>query len=41
VVDWAKSQGLSITYRFPNRLLVDAESTAATIEKALNKQTVN
>jgi kumamolisin len=36
VVDWAKSQGLSITYRFPNRLLVDAEGTAAAIEKALN-----
>ena len=36
VVDWAKSQGLTITHRYPNRLLVDVEGTAGTIEKALS-----
>jgi len=36
VVDWVTSQGLSITHRFPNRLLVDAEGTVATIEKVFN-----
>ena len=36
VVDWATSQGLTITHRYPNRLLVDVEATVATIEKALN-----
>lgn len=35
VVDWAKSQGLTITQRYPNRLLVDVEAPVATIEKAL------
>jgi subtilase family serine protease len=35
VADWAQSQGLTITHRYPNRLLVDAEGTAGTIEKAL------
>jgi hypothetical protein len=34
VVDWAKSQGLTITNRYANRLLVDVEGTAGTIEKA-------
>jgi len=34
-VDWARSQGLTITHRYPNRLLVDVEGTAGTIEKAL------
>lgn len=34
VVDWAQSQGLTVTQRYPNRLLVDVEGTAATIEKA-------
>src|SRR6266567_8768684 len=34
VVDWATSQGLTVTRRFPNRLLVDVEGTAGTIEKA-------
>lgn len=34
VVDWATSQGLTITHRFPNRLIVDVEGTASTIEKA-------
>src|SRR5579863_6471103 len=36
VVDWAQSQGLSLTHRYPNRLLVDVEAPAGTIEKALN-----
>ena len=34
VVDWLTSQGLAVTHRFPNRLLVDVEGTAATIERA-------
>ncbi|HUA15512.1 MAG TPA: Ig-like domain repeat protein [Verrucomicrobiae bacterium] len=34
VVDWAKGQGLTITQRYPNRLLVDVEGPVATIEKA-------
>jgi hypothetical protein len=33
VVTWAKSQGLSITQRYPNRLVVDVEAPVATIEK--------
>jgi hypothetical protein len=36
VVDWARGQGLTVTRRFPNRLLVDVEAPVATIEKALN-----
>jgi hypothetical protein len=36
VVDWAKAQGLTVTHRFPNRLLVDVEGPVATIERALN-----
>jgi len=36
VVDWAQSQGLTVTHRFPNRLLVDVEAPAATIEKTLS-----
>jgi hypothetical protein len=35
VVDWATSQGMTITQRWPNRLLVDVEAPVATIEKAL------
>ena len=35
VVDWATNQGMTITHRFPNRLIVDAEAPMATIEKAL------
>jgi len=35
VVAWAQSQGLTITQRYPNRLLVDVEAPVATIEKAL------
>jgi len=34
VVTWAQSQGLTITQRYPNRLLVDVEATVAVIEKA-------
>ena len=36
VVAWAQSQGLTITQRFPNRLLVDVEAPVAIIEKALD-----
>ncbi len=36
VVDWATAQGLTVTHRFPNRLIVDVEGTSATIEKAFN-----
>lgn len=36
VVDWAESQGMTITQRYPNRLLVDIEAPVATIENALN-----
>lgn len=36
VVDWATSQGLTVKHRYPNRLLVDVEAQAATIEKALH-----
>src|SRR5277367_1643466 len=33
VVDWAKSQGLTVTHRYANRLLVDVEGPVATIQK--------
>ena len=35
VVDWAQSQGLTVTNRYPNRLLVDVEAPAGVIENAL------
>jgi subtilase family serine protease len=35
VVDWATSQGMTVTHRFPNRLIVDVEAPMATIETAL------
>src|ERR1700683_3829987 len=35
VLDWANSQGLTVTQRYANRLLVDVEGSVATIEKAL------
>jgi hypothetical protein len=35
VVDWATSKGLTVTHRFPNRLIVDVEAPMATIETAL------
>jgi hypothetical protein len=34
VVDWAKSQGMEVTHRYPNRLIVDIVAPAATLEKA-------
>lgn len=36
VVDWARSQGLTITHRYDDRLVVDIEAPAGTIEKALS-----
>ncbi|MGB8099690.1 MAG: protease pro-enzyme activation domain-containing protein [Terracidiphilus sp.] len=36
VVDWAQSQGLTVTHRYNNRLVVDLEAQAGGIEKALN-----
>lgn len=38
VVDWAKSQGLNVTNRFADRLLVDIIAPVGTIEKAFNIQ---
>jgi hypothetical protein len=35
VVAWAQGQGLTVTHRYPNRLLVDVEAPVATIERAL------
>jgi len=35
VVDWATKNGLTITYRYKNRLIVDVEASAGIIEKAL------
>jgi len=34
VVDWAISNGLTVTQRYSNRLIVDLEGTASVIEKA-------
>jgi len=34
VVDWAVSQGLTVTHRFNHRLLVDVEAPVSVIEKA-------
>ncbi len=36
VVLWAQSQGLAVTQRYANRLLVDVEAPVATIESAFN-----
>jgi hypothetical protein len=36
VVDWAQANGLKVTKRYPNRLLVDVEAPASNIETALN-----
>jgi hypothetical protein len=45
VVNWAQSQGLTITARYPNRLIVDLEGPAGTIEQAfgvtINQYSVN
>jgi hypothetical protein len=35
VVDWLTSQGLTVTARYPNRLMVDAEGTVGAIQQAL------
>src|SRR6185437_2784464 len=35
VVDWAASRGLTVTDRYPNRLLVDVEASVAQIQAAL------
>ena len=36
VVDWATSQGLTVTGRYPNRLMVNVEGTVDAIQKAFN-----
>lgn len=36
VADWVQSQGLTVTHRYSNRLLVDVEAPASTIEKAFD-----
>jgi hypothetical protein len=36
VVDWAEAQGLTVTHRYPNRLLVDLEGPVSMIEKAFS-----
>jgi hypothetical protein len=36
VVDWATSQGLTVTYRYRNRLLVDVAATVAALERAFD-----
>ena len=36
IAEWAQSQGLTITQRFANRLVVDVEAPVAVIEKALS-----
>jgi Pro-kumamolisin, activation domain/Bacterial Ig-like domain (group 3) len=36
VVDWATSQGLTVTNRFANRLLVDVEAPVGVIERAFS-----
>lgn len=36
VVDWAQSQGLTVTHRYPNRLLVDIQAPAGVIESAFH-----
>lgn len=35
VIDWATTQGFTVTHRFPNRLLVDVEAPVSAIETAL------
>ncbi len=35
VIAWATSQGLAVTNRFPNRLIVDVEGTVDVIDRAL------
>jgi len=40
VVDWATSEGFTITQRFRNRLIVDVEAPVTTVERAL-RLTIN
>lgn len=35
VVDWATSQGFTVTHRYPNRLVVDVEAPVGVIQNAL------
>ena len=34
VVDWLTANGMTVTHRYPNRLVVDAEATSQVVEKA-------
>jgi hypothetical protein len=36
VLNWAKSNGLAVSHRYPNRLLVDIDAPASKIESALH-----
>ena len=36
VIDWARSNGFTVTQRYPNRLIVDVEAPVAVIENALH-----
>jgi subtilase family serine protease len=36
LVEWVQSQGLTITSRYPNRLLINAEAPVSRIERGLN-----
>ena len=36
VVDWANSQGLTVTARYPNRMMVNVEGSVDAIQKAFN-----
>ena len=36
VLDWAQGQGFTVVQRYPNRLVVEVEAPASTIERALN-----
>jgi Pro-kumamolisin, activation domain/Subtilase family len=36
VVDWLKREGLTLTSRYPNRLLVDVEAPVSLVERALH-----
>jgi YVTN family beta-propeller protein len=38
VVNWAQSQGFTVTNRYPNRMIVNVEAPVGTIQKALQVQ---
>ena len=38
VVDWLTANGMTVTHRYPNRLVVDAEATSQVVEKAFAVQ---